>query len=66
MSERYTVYHIVMEVIFSLLFLFFAYMTMLAKKKGDKIIIMLLISLSLAALTRMLEYVLYMFNDHLS
>ena len=64
MSDSYTVYHIVMEVIFSLLFLFFAYMTMLANKKGDKIIIMMLISLTLAALTRMVEYVLSMTNEH--
>ena len=59
MSERDLAYCIEQTILFGLLFLIYAYIAVSVIKKGDKIIIIMLIFLSLAAMSKMVEYVVF-------
>ena len=63
MSYNEKNYRIAQIIIFSLLFMFYAFMTFVVSKKGDKIIIMMLICLSLGAIGRVAEFIFYMINE---
>ena len=61
--DRDLMYSIADTIMFSLLFLFYAFILVPVIKKRDIIIIMMIISLSLAAASRLAEYIHYMSVD---